>query len=246
MINDQPEIYSLCAVGYESIMLGSFQMLQGPDNNAMAATGIPKITNIVMGYSRDGFYYTRPDRTAFLECSQEEGAWDRGYLHQIGSVCLIVGDELWFYYSGYEGDQTLAGTSSTGGALNRCTFGLAKLRRDGFASLDGTGSVLTRKMTVTNGQKYLFNAVADSVKAEIIDANGNVVEGFSMADCTAFSGNSTCSMLTWGDKDLSFLSGTEFQIRFEVQNGSFYSFWLSETVAGDSNGATAGGLVTLS
>ena len=246
-INDRPEIYSFCAVGYESIMLGSYQMLQGPKNEIMNATGIPKVTNIVMGYSRDGFYYTRPDRESFIACSQQDGAWDRGYLHQVSSVCLIVDDELWFYYGGYEGDQSLAGTGSTGGAMNRFSIGLAKLRRDGFVSLDGTGSVLTRKMTVTNGQKYLFvNAKAESLKAEILDENGTVVEGFSMADCTAFSGDSTCSMLTWGGKDLSFLSGTNFQIRFEVKNGSFYSFWLSETEDGASNGATAAGVVSFS
>lgn len=246
-LNFQPEVYSMCAVGYESIMLGAFQMLQGPENQEMAATGIPKITNIVLGYSRDGFYYTRPDRTSFLESSEIPDAWDRGYLHEVGSVCLIVGDELWFYYTGYKGDQTQAGTSSTGGALHYCSVGLAKLRRDGFASLSGTGSVTTRKMTVTQGQKYLFvNAKATSLKAELLDADGNVMEGYSMADCTPFSGDSTCAMLKWGEKDLSHLSGTEFSIRFEMTDGDFYAFWLSAIEAGDSNGQTAGGVVKLS
>lgn len=245
ILNFKPEIYSLCAVGYESIMLGSFQMLKGPENNEMIKTGIPKVTDLVLGYSRDGFYYTRPDRNSFIESSQVAGTWDRGYLHQVSSVCLIVGDELWFYYGGYEGDQSFAGDSSkTGGAMNKFSIGLAKLRRDGFVSLDGTGEVLTRKMTVTQGQKYLFiNAVADSVKAEVLDENGNVIEGFSMAECTPFSGDSTCSMLKWGNKDLSALSGTTFQIRFSVKKGSFYSFWLSATQDGASNGATAGGVV---
>ncbi len=246
-LNFQPEIYSFCAVGYESIMLGAYQMLQGPENKEMSMTGIPKITNIVLGYSRDGFYYTRPDRTSFLQSSEVPGAWDRGYLHESGSVCLIVGDELWFYYTGYKGDQSLAGTSSTGGALHYCSVGLAKLRRDGFVSLSGTGSVTTRKMTVTKGQKYLFiNAKAASVKAEILDANGNVMAGYSMAECTPFSGDSTCTMLKWGDKDLSQLSGTDFKIRFEVTDGDFYAFWLSATEDGASNGAEAGGVVTLS
>ena len=139
MPNFQPEIYSLCAVGYESIMLGAFQMLKGPENKEMAATGIPKITDIVLGYSRDGFYYTRPDRNAFLESSQVAGAWDRGYLHEMGSVCLIVGDELWFYYAGYEGDQSLAGTSST----KQGTGGMVtKLRAAAIATEAGCDMVI--------------------------------------------------------------------------------------------------------
>ena len=102
-------------------------------------------------------------------------------------------------------------------------------------------------MTVTKGQKYLFiNAKAASVKAEILDANGNVMAGYSMADCTPFSGDSTCTMLKWGDKDLSQLSGMDFKIRFEVADGDFYAFWLSATEDGASNGAEAGGVVTLS
>ena len=77
----------------------------------------------------------------------------------------------------------------------------------------------------------------------LVIQDGKIIEGFSADDCLAFSGDSTCAMLTWqGGKDVSFLKDTTFRIRFVMENGEFYAFWLSETEDGDSNGYYGGGL----
>ncbi len=247
VIREDPQIYSISCVAYESIMLGGIQLLLGPASNTQnKKTGIPKVTDIHLAYSRDGFYYSRPSRDPILEASQEAGQWDRGYLHQVNSLCVINGDELWFYYFGYEGDPSRAGTGvANDGTLDWGRLGLATMRRDGFVSMDGSGELLTRKMACTDGQKYLFvNAKASSLKAEILDENGNVIPGYGMDDCIAFSGDSTCTMLQWKNgKEISDLSGSVFQIRFSMENGELYSFWVSETEDGNSNGYYAGGIV---
>ena len=238
-----PQFYSVSTNSYESIQLGVFQYWLGPNNNVSKETGIPKITELQLGYSRDGFYYTRPERsTPFISCSREEGAWDRGYLHAASSLCVATNDELWFYYCGFRGGETKQDISAE---YANPSIGIGKLRRDGFASLDGTGSVTTEKMTFNEAKKYLFvNAKADSLKAEILDENGNVIDGFSASDCAAFSGDSCCSMLSFGEgKDLSFLKDKMFRIRFTVENGEFYSFWLSSDTDGTSGGRTCGGLI---
>ncbi|MBQ3127360.1 MAG: hypothetical protein IJC15_09860 [Clostridia bacterium] len=241
--NFLPEVYSVSAVAYESIMLGAFQMYLGPSNADSNVTGIPKITNINLGYSRDGFYYSRPGRDPIIESAKAAGTWDRGYLHPTNNVCVIVGDELRFYYSGYAGDESKGGsTSSTAGSMSNCGLGYATMRRDGFVSMEGSGELRTKTLRFDEVNDRLFiNAKAKSLRAEILDADGKIIPGFSLNDCTAFSGDSTCTELKFAGGSLGQLQGKEFSIRFVIEEGEFYAFWVSDTANGDSGGFLAGG-----
>ncbi len=235
-----PQLYNFGAIAYESIMLGSFTVWRGPENHIIETTGSPKVNEILMSYSRDGYNYDRPDRTPFIGVSGD-GYWDKGYLFSSIGGIIVHDDVLYIYYSGFSGYN---GTHKN--AHGNEAIGLATIRRDGFASLDGRGTTLTQKLTVNQDKKYLFvniDVPADSFKAEILDADGNVVEGFSMEDCIAVGGDDTCRQITWKNgKDLSFLNGTEFRIRFSMeQDGSFYAFWLSDSLNGESGGAVAAG-----
>ncbi len=236
--NFTPELYSLSAIAYESIMLGAFQMYLGPDNSVASETGIPKITNLNLGYSRDGFYYARPDREAILESSRDTSTWDCGYLHPLNTVCVIVGEELRFYYTGYRGVKGMPGTD-----LENCSLGFATMRRDGFVSLDGSGEVITRLMRFDEVNDRLFiNAKAKSIRAEIRDTDNKVIPGFSLDECNPFSGDSTCTELTFtSGKNLGELQGKDFSIRFVVEDGEFYAFWVSDTADGESGGFLAAG-----
>ena len=57
-----PQLYTLDAVAYESVLIGLFQILKGPPNHIGALRGEPKLTELVLGSSRDGFHWHRPDR----------------------------------------------------------------------------------------------------------------------------------------------------------------------------------------
>ena len=225
-------------------MFGGWQIWYGPENNFVETSGNPKITEIIASYSRDGYYFDRPDRTSFIPASRTDGTWDKGYVFSSPGAMIVHDDEIWFYYSAMSG---YAGNVKNGHANSQ--IGLAILRRDGFASMEGKGELLTRKLTANNGKKYLFvniDTPEKSFRAEILDANGNVVNGFSMEDCIAVGGDDTRLMITWKNgKDLSFLNGTEFQIRFSMdQDGKFYSFWLSDSTNGESGGAVGSGYVS--
>lgn len=242
-LKEAPQIYSVCSDSYESIQLGMFQYWLGPSNSVIAKTGLPKITELQLGYSRDGFYFTRPERKMpFISCSRKEETWDYGYLHPVSSLCVATQDELLFWYSGYRGGET--DIEITPEYANP-SIGIARLRRDGFASLDGTGSITTCRLTAEKGKKYLFvNADAASLRAELYDADGNVIDGYSAEDCIPFTGDSCCTMLSWKNgKDVSFLAGKEFSVKFVMEDGSFYSFWLSDCETGDSGGYCCGGLI---
>lgn len=242
----QPQVYGFDAVGYESIMIGLFQIWLGPENDYIESHKIVKTLELDMTYSRDGFNWERPDRTPFIEATRQDGDKDKGYLHSTAGGVIVFDDELWFYYSGFSGEYTI-GDVTVKGTLIGGTISLAKLRRDGFASLDGSGTVLTRPLTADGGKKYLFvnvDAPEGALRAELIGADGTPVPGYTMEDCLAVSGDTTKSMVSWkGGSDVSFLNGSEFRIRFEQENGKFYSFWLSKDEEGSSDGATAAGLV---
>ena len=104
-IGDKAQLYNLSAVPYESIMLSLPQIHLGPSNERCREAGVPKITELKVAYSRDGFYWDRTDRHTFIPAERKEGSWDRGYVQSVGGLCTIVGDQLWFYYIGFEGNK---------------------------------------------------------------------------------------------------------------------------------------------
>jgi len=88
------ELYNLDCVGYESLMLGLFSIWRGESQSR------EKINEIALGFSRDGFHWSRPDRRAFCPVSEDPKAWNYGNLQSAGGCCLVVGDKLYFYVGG--------------------------------------------------------------------------------------------------------------------------------------------------
>jgi hypothetical protein len=123
-----PELYNLDCVAYESILLGLFTIWRGQ------FPGREKPNEVCVGYSRDGWSWTRPDRRGFIPIAERKGDWNYGNVQSAGGCCLVVGDRLYFYCSG----------RGTGHVTS-----LATLRRDGFTSLDAgkaEGTLTTRPL----------------------------------------------------------------------------------------------------
>ncbi|MBQ7822243.1 MAG: glycosyl hydrolase family 32 [Clostridia bacterium] len=234
-----PQLYSVDCVGYESIMLGMFEIHQGLGNFVHAQRGTPKITDLIPMYSRDGYHFSRPCRDPFIWSTRVRGSWDRGYVQPVGGVCIINGDELWIYYSGFAGDEryfiTEKGDDNHTGMYRNGATGLAKLRRDGFVSMNGSGSLLTRKLEFSGKRTMGINAVG-SVRVHICDENGGVI-----ASSAVFEGDSTNHTLDFGNFDISSLNNKVFRLKFEV-DGKLYSFGFADE-NGDFGGAHAAGIV---
>jgi hypothetical protein len=233
------EIYNFDAVGYESVMLGIFGMFRGPQNPTSFDRGVPKITDLEIGFSRDGQAWIRPDRdTPFLSCSHVPGAWNRGYLHASGGVCCVVGDQLHFYVSGFSGTSPMFGTHMYAGG----SVGLAVIRRDGFASLGGDGTLLTKPLTFT-GRHLFVNADArrGSLRAEVCDIEGRPIAGFAAADCTPLGDDRVTGRIDWAGADLGTLAGRPVRLRFLLDKADLYAFWISHLPTGQSGGYLAAG-----
>ena len=243
---NNPQIYNFDSIAYESLMIGMFEMWYGPDNQYINETGWPKICEIQAGFSRDGFHYDRPNRQALIPAARTQGAWDYGYLSPIGGGMIVYDNEIRIYYSGYKGYWYVDGERVQNAYAGGC-IGYTTLRRDGFASMSGTGILLTEVLAVTKDVKHLFANVDSEdgyLMAEILDANGNVIEGYSVYDSIPITANTTKQMLTWKNgNDVSMLKGKEFRIKFYTSNADLYSFWLAPDELGASGGELAAGYI---
>lgn len=236
-VGDAPQIYNVDAVAYESLMLGVFGIHRGPSNDVCFARGTPKITDLELGFSRDGGRsWSRPARGGFLDCSLEPGSWNHGYLHAAGGVCTVVGDRLYFYVGAFSGVSPKLGTHLYAGG----STGLAVLRRDGFASM-GTptaGRLLSRLFKADAGHLFVnADAAHGRVAIAVLDEQGVEIPGYEAAACVALQGDMTIARVVWRDEaTLDALRGRPIRLRFDVINARLYAFWFAD----DSRGASGG------
>jgi hypothetical protein len=123
---------------------------------------------------------------------------------------------------------------------------MAKLRRDGFASLDAgekSGTLTTVPLCFTGRFPFVnVAAVQGELRAEILDADGKTMAPFSLENCVPVTANSTRKRLAWnGVDDLAALSGKPVRFRFRLTHGSLYAFWVSAHTDGASSGYVAAG-----
>jgi len=235
----KPELYNLDATPYESLMLGLFSIWRRPQlegsekvlpGRPRQATDQPKLNEVQLGFSRDGFHWDRPFREAVIPFSNEPGTWNYGNVQSVGGGCLIVGDQIYMYASGRNATED--------------TTGLMFFRRDGFASMEAgehEGTLTTRPVEFTG--KYLFVNLAapqGSLSVEILDREGTVIAPFSRDNCLLANGDKTLLKINWkSEKDLQGLAGMPVRFRFHLKNGALYAFWVSPESSGASHGYVA-------
>ena len=236
------QLYKVDAVAYECLMLGLIQVHYGPPNEVCERGGFPKLTELQLGYSRDGFHWDRRDRAIFLGASRRPGHHERGYIHSAGGVCLVVGDRLHFYYGAFSGvSPDRGGAIYAGGSTN-----LATLRRDGFVSLDAAGGPgwLTTRPVAFSGSALFVNLAAPGgeLRAEVLDEAGRPLAPFTLEACAPLAADGTRLRVRWaGDPSLAALAGRPVRFRFRLAGGALYAFWVSADGRGHSNGYVAAG-----
>jgi hypothetical protein len=155
---------------------------------------------------------------------------------------------LHFYVSGRQG---IAGTSLPGVS----STGLATLRRDGFASVSDQwpaglaraitgppGTLLTRPLRFSGSHLFVNADINGELKAEVVDAAGRAIDGFTIDRSIAATGNGTRMAMTWsGGATLAKLAGTPIRLRFHLKQARLYAFWVSRSDRGESGGYVAAG-----
>ena len=203
-------------------------------------------------YSRDGRNWRNLNKRQPLMAGRGEGAWD-AHMVNISSTPIEVDGELWVYYGGASchhdwwctgAREGVKAPEATDMSLVKYGLGLAKLRIDGYASLDAgyerPGVLITRYL-ISDGSKLVINVRCrneGSIAAEIVDVNDDVIPGFSREECDLFSGDDIRHTFSWkGKTDIPVFSTDRAmypyaekerfrKIRFFLENAELYSFAL--------------------
>ncbi len=199
--------------------------------------------------SRDGDNWVRvAPRWEFLQPGLW-GAWDHDHVQLAKPI--VRDDEILIYYTGSnlpmsvgspEHPQHALANKVIKGARMGHAVGLARMRLDGFVSMDGYapgGTLTTRLMTFT-GNRLVVNARVPEkpfgsyskrqrpygkLRVEVLDAEGRPQAGYSSADCDAFTGDEVRQGVTWkGKSELGKLASEPIRLKFYLDNAALYSF----------------------
>ena len=114
-------------------------------------------------------------------------------------------------------------------------YGLVVQRLDGFVSADAPaqGGQLETPAMVFEGNRLTLNmdasAADGSALVAILDASGNPLPGFSIADCDVIRLSDVDYTVTWnGKSDVSSLAGMSVRLLFEMHSTKLYAFQFLE------------------
>lgn len=222
--HDSPvsEIYSLRGIPYEGIQIGLVHFFHNEPGDVRLY--------FQLGVSRDGRTWQRlSDRSPFLPLGGL-GDWDRSTHMPGSSDPLVVGDEIWIYYSGrniihptrwkLEDDaRELTDLPPFRGGI-----GLATLKRDRFVALEASlrpGTLRTKPFLVEGRTLHVNAAIRfGALAVSLLNADGSVRQKVSVPaqDAVDFP----VAELT----SLAGLAGQPVRLEFTLQNGRLFSFWL--------------------
>jgi hypothetical protein len=223
------QIYSSTAFQYESTLLGSIErMHMSPD---------VLDPEIIWSHDRGHKWNRSRTRPAFITRGAP-GSWDGAWVNLPSNGPTLVDNELWFYYSGRSGAHCSTFPYNNGGV------GLAKIRRDGFASLQATeqeGTVLTHPMTWPKAELAVNVDCRRNIKSHpkyysghlrvaVVDEQGKDIDGYTGDDCQVIQGNSSvedeCAVtICWENgRKLAELAGQSIAFRFMLQDAHLYGF----------------------
>lgn len=199
--------------------------------------------------SRDSINWNRPQRGKAFIPRGADGSVDDGQTYATGTSNLVYrDDEIWIYYTAQpftHGDYALDGTLALGSVMR------AVLRKDGFVSVDAgsqAGQFTTPTMIFSGNHLELnVNAGGDGwLRAALLDANGNPINGYSLADCDEVQGDFIRHTVSWnGQSDLSALAGETIQMQIEMKDTKLYAFQFSPLPEPGTLALLASGLVGL-
>jgi hypothetical protein len=208
------EFYGLSAFPYQTMYLGFLWIyrLENGDERIW-----PELV-----YSADGVKWARvPAPRAPVLPLGVDGTWDDGMIFTPNHP-LIRDGRVQLYYGAFDGPHNARGRD---GAI-----GLASMRRDGFASLDAGAAETAVTTAVFQGASGSLMVNADAqggeLRAELLDAAGKPLAGYTKDEAEAFQGSKIDQILRWKTKES--LPTEPFRIRFWLRRAALYSFFAGE------------------
>jgi hypothetical protein len=210
---DHPEdqTYSMWVSRYESVFIGLLKVFHVHTDRC----------DVQLAFSRNAKHWERPWREPFIDCSSVKGAYDYGNLDPVADP-IPMGDELWIYYGGRSLEHYEPPTDTNGSLC------LATLRMDGFASIGGNGTLVTKPLLLQGNTLYVnANADGGEMRVEIVDAESTEpIESFSLDNCEPITADAVKQAVSWkGSESLGALQRKPVRLRIEMKNAQVYSLW---------------------
>ena len=191
-----------------------------------------KQTTVELTASRDGRHWSRVARREVVLPLGGPKDWDPDYNDPYLGGPILVGDELWIYYRGAMRRNRVPKDKWTSPGNYKWAIGLAKLRRDGFVSLNAgakVGRIVTRPLTFAGGKLHVNAQVAPGgyIKVGLQSESGKAVKPYSSAACRPVAGDVLAAPVVWrGAETIKPPAGAMSRLVFEMKNAKLYSFWI--------------------
>lgn len=187
----------------------------------------PATLDVRLAVSRDGIHFQRVgDRKPFIGLGLA-GTFSAKRAWALPNP-IRMDNELWVYYFGENRDHD--GFIDPAAPGYWCGIDRAVLRLDGFVSADadyGGGEIIT-PLIIFDGRRLELNLDAGaggSARLELLDTQGQPINGHSLKDALPLSGNSLRMPVTWaGHTDIEALAGKPIRIRFVMRDCKLYAF----------------------
>ena len=169
----------------------------------------------VIAWSRDGRTWER-DYEPFIPNNPIPGTFDHAMAW--GDEQIIVGDETYVYYGGYERGHKV-------NRFNERHFGLAHMPRDRYVSRDADlnlGTLITKPVMITADHLIVNANVRDECRIRLLDMNCKPLDGF---DWVELKGDSVEHKVEWVKKLYS-ISGKPVRIEFQLKTAQLFGFYL--------------------
>ena len=248
------ETYKMSVFPYEGVYMGVVQLYYPTGPAIPAWNNTVGYSEFQLAFSRDSQLrkenWTRlGKREPFLETSPLSkglvGNYDRLQMSTFNRP-LVMGDELWFYYTGYKGRTPPYKMWPNGKVRNQANLTpeekadfedgwtavcLAKLRLDGFVSLDAgskPGELVTRPFTA-DGEALFLNVDTRQgglAKVEVLDEKSQPIDGFTLNKSIALTGKGVRQKAAWqGGAKWSQLKGKKVRLHISLRQAGLYAFW---------------------
>jgi len=201
---------------YESMWIGFMRVMHSRKVSY-------KQTTAELTCSRDGRHWTRVGKREEFIALGGPKDWDAHY-HDPAAEPILIGDELWIYYR-----STRSGKARD---KQKHYIGLAKLRRDGFVSLNAgekTGTVVTRPLTFEGRHLFVNAEVARSgyLKTALWTTSGPSPAEHALSQCKPVTGDVMAARVAWkGGSEIEHRKGEPLRVVFEMKDAKLYSFWV--------------------
>jgi hypothetical protein len=169
----------------------------------------------VLAWTRDGRHWQR-DHEPFLPNDPDPARWDHAMAW--GDDQILVGDETYIYYGGYQFGHKAARYEAR-------QLGLARMPRDRYVAREADlnpGRLVTRSLSFNAGTLSVNARVVGAMRVRLLDASGQPLADYGWVE---LKGDSVKHPVSW-PKGIAALGGKAVRLEFELTHSQLFGFQL--------------------